>query len=253
MKIMIVDDEKLLRNGFRYMTNWAEKGVTIVGDAINGQDALDKLPLLQPDIVISDIKMPVMDGVTLVKEIKRLYPHISIVMLSSHDDYDYVRESMRLGASDYLLKATIDVNELYDILQRLYVAPSQGTSDELDTCNSENSLTVAHTTSSTQLIKSIIQYIEEHYTENISLSSIAKTFFMNKNYLCNLFKTETETTINEYIASLRIEKAKSLMRAKTTSLSQISYQVGYQNHTYFDRVFKRKTGFSPSEYMKLYR
>lgn len=249
MKIMIVDDEKLLRNGFRYMADWEEKGVTIVGEAINGQDALDQIPLLQPDIVITDIKMPIMDGVTLTQNIKMLYPHISVVVLSSYDDYDYVRDSMKLGASDYLLKAAIDVDELYEILQRLYIPPSPITLD----ASYEQPLVLSHTTSNTQFIESIIAYIEEHYTENISLSSIADNFYINKNYLCNLFKAETETTINEYIASLRIEKAKALMRTKNISLYQIASDIGYQNQPYFNRVFKRKTGFSPSEYMKLCR
>lgn len=251
MNVMIVDDEKLLRNGFRYMTNWAEKGITIVGEAMNGQDALEQIPLLQPDVVLTDIKMPIMDGVALTRQIKQLYPHIAVIILSSYDDYDYVRESMKLGASDYLLKAAIDVDELYEILQRLYTPPISAPAESLPP--SEQLLTVSNATSNTELIQSIIDYIETHYTENISLASIADYFYINKNYLCNLFKAETETTINEYIASLRIEKAKSLMRKRNLSLLQISTDIGYQNQTYFNRVFKRKTGFSPSEYIKLCR
>ena len=119
MKIMIVDDEKLLRNGFKNMTDWSAKGINIIGEALNGEDALEKLKTRSPDIVITDIKMPIMDGVTLTKKIKELYPHILILVLSSHDDYDYVRESMKNGASDYLLKASIDIDDLCDTLKRI--------------------------------------------------------------------------------------------------------------------------------------
>ena len=119
MKIMIVDDEKLLRNGFKNMTDWSAKGINIIGEALNGEDALEKLKTISPDIVITDIKMPIMDGVTLTKKIKELYPHILILVLSSHDDYDYVRESMKNGASDYLLKASIDIDDLCDTLKRI--------------------------------------------------------------------------------------------------------------------------------------
>lgn len=353
MKIMIVDDEKLLRNGFKNMTDWSAKGINIIGDALNGEDALEKLKTISPDIVITDIKMPIMDGVTLTKKIKELYPHILILVLSSHDDYDYVRESMKNGASDYLLKASIDIDDLCDTLKRI-TQDSQKTSlynskniniesvkldfsiDKtkirnylelqqydvlkeyvstilklsspipvtymqdilrelfffieytLDTLGSiykglkdskyTNSATVNsistlqeaitwfnstideiiksninHNKKHTEIIKRINTYIEENFATSISLSNIADKFFINKNYLCDIYKAETNSTINDYITTLRIDKSKELIRDTNLTLTQISYEIGYQNTSYFNRVFRKKTGISPSEYMKLYR
>ena len=353
MKIMIVDDEKLLRNGFKNMTDWSAKGINIIGEALNGEDALEKLKTISPDIVITDIKMPIMDGVTLTKKIKELYPHILILVLSSHDDYDYVRESMKNGASDYLLKASIDIDDLCDTLKRItqdsqkpslynsknsniesvklnfsidktkirnylefqqydvlkeYVATILKLSSPipviymqdilrelfffieytLDTLGSidkslkdrkyTNSATVnsistlqeaitwfnstideiiksniSHNKKHTEIIKQINSYIEENFATSISLSNIADKFFINKNYLCDIYKSETNSTITDYITTLRIDKSKELIRDTNLTLTQISYEVGYQNTSYFNRVFRKKTGISPSEYMKLYR
>lgn len=353
MKIMIVDDEKLLRNGFKNMTDWSAKGINIIGEAMNGEDALEKLKTLSPDVVITDIKMPIMDGVTLTKKIKELYPNILILVLSSHDDYDYVRDSMKNGASDYLLKASIDIDELCDTLKRItedsqksplynskninsesvklnfsidkskirnylelqqydllkeYVATilklsspipiiymqdilrelfffieysldtlgfidknlkerkytnsaivnSIGTLQEAitwfnSTVDEIIKFSVNHNKKHTKIINQINTYIEENFSSSISLSNIADKFFINKNYLCDIYKAETNSTINDYITTLRIEKSKELIRDTNLTLTQISYEIGYQNTSYFNRVFRKKTGISPSEYMKLYR
>lgn len=116
MKLMIVDDEKLLRNGFKHMTDWDSKGIHIISEAINGQDALIKIQQNIPDIVLTDINMPVMNGIELTKRIKESYPNIIVIVLSGYDDYEYVRESMKYGASDYLLKASVDTDEIFDLL-----------------------------------------------------------------------------------------------------------------------------------------
>ena len=115
-KVIIVDDEKLLRQGFIHMTNWSEYDIHIVGEASNGQEALELIEQTDPDIVITDIKMPVMDGIELTCIIKQKYPHIQIVILSSYDDFDYVRETLKLGALDYILKAQMEYTELLNIL-----------------------------------------------------------------------------------------------------------------------------------------
>ncbi|GKX29694.1 hypothetical protein SH1V18_21740 [Vallitalea longa] len=357
MNIMIVDDEKLLRKGFSSMTDWESKGIRVIGEAMNGKDALNQIELLCKknkclDVVITDIKMPVMNGVELTKKIKGTYPNISVIVLSGYDDYSYVRDSMKYGASDYLLKASIDIDNIYETLNRVKINNNslvsftsaidnneQADILELDwekmkeylelrkfmdlkeyivnSFNSKKSIPInylqdimrdlfffieyqleqlgslntylrnrkyinsafinlikdvpsaiewfiliideieKHCTpiddKFTNLIKDIIKFIEEHYTDNISLNYIADKFYVNKNYLCNIFKAATSNTINEYITDLRIRESKSLIRTSNLSLTEISFQIGYQNHSYFSKIFRKKTGVSPTEYLKLYR
>jgi two-component system, response regulator YesN len=101
-KLLIVDDESLLRQGFMHMTDWSAHGFQIIGEAGNGREALEMIIQKSPDIIVTDIKMPVMDGVELTKAVKEKYPHIQVVILSSYDDFEYVRKTLRLGAFDYI-------------------------------------------------------------------------------------------------------------------------------------------------------
>lgn len=356
---MIVDDEKLLRKGFRNMTDWSSNGIQVVGEAMNGEDALKQLESLvkdsssYPDVVITDIKMPIMNGVELTKQIKLLYPNISIIVLSSYDNYSFVRDSMKYGACDYLLKASIDIDTIIETLNNIKINSASLSNhtyslnndietqvslnldrdkikqylelhqfDELKNCiikslreyenipvnylqdvmrdlfffieyeldqlgslntylknrkyiNSASVTLIKDMDAAinwfvliieeikkhclpiydkhTDLIKKIIDYIEENYKLTLSLNAIAEKFYINKNYLCNIFKASTSTTINEYITNLRINESKSLIRTSTMTLTEIADFIGYQNHSYFSKIFRKKTGVLPSEYMKLYR
>lgn len=111
-KLLIVDDEKLLRQGFIHMTDWSDHGYEIVGEAGNGEDALRLIDTLRPDIVVTDIKMPGMDGIGLIQAIKSDYPKTEVIVLSSYSDFPYVKDSLQLGAADYILKASMSFEEV---------------------------------------------------------------------------------------------------------------------------------------------
>lgn len=115
-KIVIADDEMLVRLGMKSMIAWEEHGFEVVGDAGDGQKALELIETHLPDIVLTDIVMPHMTGLELIAQVKKKYEFIRFVMLSSHSDYNYVREAMKLGAEDYILKASIKPEELLHLL-----------------------------------------------------------------------------------------------------------------------------------------
>lgn len=354
MNIMIVDDEKLLRKGFQKMTDWNAHGIHIIAEAMNGVDALEKLKILDPmpDVIITDIKMPLMDGVQLTKKIKSSYPQIEVIILSAHDDYEYVRDSMKFGAYDYLLKASIDTDDIYKVLQNIQLKYNDAKKISNSEMNGSNVSTIKLNTREfhrlievhdfeqaklsviellkqasalstphfqevtydiffflkytldtlgfdknilnhsqlinrpkihllnsldeatkwfstifdefqnyylsmneryTPVVKDIVAYIEEHYNESLSLDDLSERFYINKNYLCNIFKSETGNTIIEYMTNLRIEHAKQLIRISNQNLFQIASNVGYNNYSYFGKVFKKNTGISPNEYANLYK
>lgn len=118
-KILLVDDEYLLRQGLKYLCSWEEEGFTIIGEASNGVEALELTKKLQPHIVITDIVMPLLDGVELIKEIKSYDAHIQIVVLSSHENFDYVKESFKFGVKDYILKPKLSPDELLPLLRNM--------------------------------------------------------------------------------------------------------------------------------------
>lgn len=115
-KIIVVDDEYLLRQGIMHMLKWEKYGFKIVGEAANASQTLELIEQEQPHIVLCDIVMPNIDGIELSKIIKKRYPKIEIIILSSYDNFDYVKTAFKYGVADYILKPTLTANQLLDIL-----------------------------------------------------------------------------------------------------------------------------------------
>lgn len=118
-RVMIVDDEAILRTGIIHLCNWSKYGIEIVSQVSNGQEALDHIESTRPHVVITDIVMPVMDGIEFSKIMKVKYPEIKIIVLSSYSEYDYVREVFKYGVTDYLLKPKVSSAELITLIQTL--------------------------------------------------------------------------------------------------------------------------------------
>ena len=111
-KVMIVDDEVLVRVGIKSMLMWEQYGYTIVCDASDGEEAWEKIENYKPDIVLTDLKMEPGDGFWLIKKCQKVYPNIRFIVLSNYNDFDNVRRAMKLGASDYIFKLTVKAEEL---------------------------------------------------------------------------------------------------------------------------------------------
>ncbi|HBG55275.1 MAG TPA: DNA-binding response regulator, partial [Ruminococcaceae bacterium] len=107
-KVLIVEDEYITRQGIRNMMDWKAEGFEIVGEACNGKEALELVGKFHPHIVLTDIVMPVMDGLNLEQNLRVKYPEIQVVVLSSYSDFKYVRNSFQSGAADYILKPTLN-------------------------------------------------------------------------------------------------------------------------------------------------
>lgn len=116
-KILIVDDEYLLRQGIKHLINWEEEGFEIIGEASNGKEALELVEKVKPHIILSDVVMPVIDGINLSKIIKAKYPEIQIIILSSYNDFKYVKDTFKVGVNDYILKPTLNPKELISLLK----------------------------------------------------------------------------------------------------------------------------------------
>ena len=118
IKVLIVDDEYIMRQGLKYMINWEQEGFEIVGEATNGAEALQCIEALAPQIIICDIVMPQLDGVDFSEAVHRMYPRIQTIILSGYDKYEYVRHTLINGVVDYILKPTLNPEELRKALQK---------------------------------------------------------------------------------------------------------------------------------------
>ena len=117
-KVLIIDDEFIMRQGMKHMLEWEKEGFQIVGEATNGQEGLDLIEKLEPDIVLADIVMPVLDGIEFSQILKQKYPGIQLIILSSYDKFEYVKSTLLNGASDYILKPTLNPEILLKTLQK---------------------------------------------------------------------------------------------------------------------------------------
>ena len=112
---MIVDDEKFVRRSIRLRIDWQKLNLKIVGEADNGKCAYEMIALVKPDIMLVDIKMPIVDGISLIREVKKNFSDIHFVILSGYDDFEYTKEAIKLGVTNYI-KKPIDEKELEDTL-----------------------------------------------------------------------------------------------------------------------------------------
>ncbi|WP_169088917.1 response regulator transcription factor [Paenibacillus sp. PL91] len=117
-RVLIVDDEILARQGIKHLLNWENEGVEIVGEASNGKEALELIEELEPHIVITDIVMPIMGGEELTRAIKKRFPEIEVIILSSFGEFDYVRSTFQSGVADYILKPKLEAIQLLEIVKR---------------------------------------------------------------------------------------------------------------------------------------
>ena len=117
-RILLVDDEEEVRKGIIRKMEWEKLGFEVAGDAENGEEALEKVEQLQPDVVITDIRMPYMDGLTLTRRIREKYPSIRVLIFSGYDDFEYAQQAIKLHVTEYILKP-VNVEELSEILTRV--------------------------------------------------------------------------------------------------------------------------------------
>jgi len=153
-KVLIVDDEMLIRQGIINYIDWQQEGFQIVGEASNGKEAMQLIGEFSPHIVITDIVMPIMDGIDLVREAKKAFPAIEIIVLSSFENFDYVRSTFQNGVADYILKPKLNGPDLLRILNRVVdripdlqhsaaaVKPERSTEEILDSMIQGNDFSV---------------------------------------------------------------------------------------------------------------
>ncbi len=117
-RIILVDDEEEVRKAIIRNMDWSRFGFQVVGDAENGEEALEKIEQLEPDVVMTDIRMPYMDGLTLTARIRQKYPSMKVIIFSGFDDFEYAQQAIKLNVTEYILKP-VNVEELTEILTRV--------------------------------------------------------------------------------------------------------------------------------------
>ena len=413
MKVLIVEDDFVVRQGICLSLEWEDYGLSICGDATNGKQGLEMAEALNPDIILTDIRMPIMDGLKFAENVLKILPDVKIIILSGYDDFAYAKQALRIGVDDYLLKP-VDAEELlqcvcslrdeilrerninqyremlerecepelFDRIMENFLHPllpeereriqkelsviggtvcestvyqimvlvienfqilvknhtreeKRAFSEEIKhiaaemfdkKCNAlcfangvgefvlllgyenasricleeccrnilqklgENSgikctvgcgtekisideihlsyqeaLTALYCQGGqgdgqifyytgdkqcSSVVKQAMDYVQENYNKELTVKSISTELFITPNYFSHIFKSETGKNFTDYVNEVRIHWAKKLLKDNSLKVYEVAEQLGYQNYKYFNRVFKKYTGYSPKEYGK---
>lgn len=242
-KVLVVEDEYMIRENIVKKINTLKLNFEVIGQASNGQIALDFIQQNHPHIVLTDIKMPVMDGLLLAKKIYSVYPTIKIIIISGFSDFKFAQQAIRYGVHDFLLKP-ISEKDLLATLQKLQVILDH----ELKQIH-VFSLCDSHSLSRKEIVEHIELYIRENFRSDISLGEIADKIGFTSDYLSRTFKKFKGESPIKFITKLRINEAKQLLlNNPQLDVKFVGEQVGYSDPYYFSRVFNSYTGLYPTEY-----
>lgn len=344
-KVLLVDDEPWNRDMIRTLGQWEQLGLNIVGEAGDGIEAVRLTEVLQPDIIITDMRMPAADGVELLRILNDRFPDIRTIVISGYDDFNYARHALKYRVIDYLLKP-IDPVELNATLQKCKTELQNRTTSALELLDLEFSQrlagykqrlrshfdelnreaiinvfrqlqqdmvedagkrklvrivqelllhlkellaaampgaeqqqfkVIAQTLSSVEAavhdvqqyyvqaldtlvqhrkfrnklnLEEVRQYIVQHFNEQVTLEFLASVFFVSKEYLSKAFKQEYGLNVTDYILQLRMEKARQWITEDQFPIKIVSDMAGYEDVSYFYRVFKKYFGIAPGEMRK---
>ena len=237
LRVLLVDDEIMIREGFKKLFDWETHGCTVAGEAADGMEALAKIDTLNPDIVIMDINIPIMNGLKVIKMRRIKHPDTAFIIVSGYDDFSYCREALRLKITDYILKP-VNYEEFGTCIDNLKISMYMENVSQEPEEQEE------------RIINSITRFIQEHLAEEISLSVLSEEFHMNPQYISQLFKNEIGVGFLAYLTSIRMEKAKKLLLSTSLSIGEVAEQSGYGDYRVFTKVFKKSEGITPSQYRR---
>lgn len=335
--VLLVDDEPLVVKGLRIIIEKSAMPISSIWEVDNGDTALSLIEKKAPDIVITDIRMPRMDGLELCERIHSRFPKTSIIIVSGYDDFGYAQKAMSYNVREYLLKPVRRI-ELVDSMTRVikekdkdnrlpYIAYSElemvvdiletglwhnrleGIRQGIDklhglfkdvpiaycknitadiykmllykltvkigyTMNRQllhydnediggfsiwleevftgllNELNERKENSDFHLFEMAKEYIRNNYDSNITLEELAHKMGFSPSYFSQLFKIKTGKSFVQYKNEIRLNKAKEMLFQSGKSITEVAIDVGYNDLTYFIRVFKNFTGLTPNEYKR---
>ncbi len=271
IKLIIADDEENIRYLIRNMIPYDDLGMSIVGEASDGEECIKICRRLNPDIVLADIRMPLLSGLDMLEIIKQESPDTVVIIISGYNDFQYAQKALEYEAFGYILKP-IDEDELLRILDKAIARILRIRKMKNNSRNVRQELSKLQTLISMQkemtspadggispsigykpgsvggIIDRALSYIHDNYNNDLTLESVADKIFVNATYLCELFRKETGKKFVDYITEMRIERTKPLLRMPGLKIREIADMVGFNDVSYFIKTFKKYTGVTPNGY-----
>ena len=257
-KVLIVEDEPLMRSYL--FENISRLSPDFVASAA-ARDGLDALPLLEDrhfDLVITDIKMPGLDGIELVKRLRESGSDVPVILLSGYDEFEYARAGLRLGVAEYLLKPVNDdelslalrkIAEQLDQSAGMVKLPGDWSPESIQRFISD--CFADRNREQSQLSERAAKYIADHFTQAITQTDVAEALGITPAYLSNVFHEEKGESYTKFLTRLRMTQAALLLKSNPDlTVQAIAEMTGYVSDKHFISVFKKFFGETPNEYRR---
>lgn len=238
IKLLIADDEESIRNGIRNYVRLHTDRIEQIYLAQNGQQALDAIIQYQPQIMLLDIQMPVMNGIEVMKEAAKAGILPRTIILSGYDDFKYAQQAIRYGVEEYVLKPCRST-EVMRLLNKII--------DEI--CGGESREKMPEI-SSNAIVNQAVEYMHEHYNEELTLVDVAEKVGISSGYLSTLFTQNLGSGFIDTLNGIRVERACVYLQQNQMKTYEVAFKVGFRDEKYFSKVFRKVRGMSPSEYKK---
>ncbi|MEG0864319.1 MAG: response regulator [Clostridia bacterium] len=238
IRVLIADDEELICKSIASKIGRVRHERKYeVSYVLSAVDALVAHEKLHPDVLITDLNMPGMNGFSLVAQIRQHDPNLYILVVSGYDDFNYVRKAFVLGVNDYLLKP-VAISELDEKLLAAKPIPKfkMEATEEMETVG------VSH------MVAAVLTYVRDNENTPQSLKEIAESLGVNYAHLSKQFNLQMGVSFPQYLLKRRMEHARIYLRDATLRIVDVAQKVGYTDANTFSRDYKRYFGTSPAKH-----
>lgn len=265
-KVAIIDDEPLIVEGLSKTMAWKKWDCQVVGYAYDGREGMELIRSKRPDIIITDINMPEMDGLKMIAGLKSEFPDMQLIILTGYREFEYARKAIELGVSRFLLKPS-KMNELEEAMEAvtkrleqadIFADMSAGDETGISGIKGEESGTAggvskeAEETENSEansfIVKNALEYIRENSQEKLRLADVADQVYVSQWHLSKLLNKHTGKTFSDILNGARMDKSKELLMDPSLRICDVAEMVGFQDLAHFSRVFKKMEGMSANEY-----
>ncbi len=245
MRVIIAEDEKRASRGLHSLLLAVSENCEVVAEAADGQKAFELIKILQPDVVFTDIRMPYMDGIDLIRAVRSQGLDTKFVIVSAYEEFDLARQAICLGVVDYLVKPLTmeDIRKVWERLEASVVGAFVCPEDAGGSLKSK--YPDAH-----PLILKALDMLQSSYATKISQRELAEKLGISAEYFSFLFSRDIGANFARFLKEYRIEKAKELLDEGSVPTDQIPYSVGFSDPKYFYKCFKEVTGMKMTEYKR---
>ena len=259
-RVVLVEDSNILRQGMIRTFDWKAASCRVVGDADNGQDGLALIRQVQPDIVITDIRMPVIDGLEMIRRLREEGSKAVFILISAYDEFSFAQQAIRYGVTEFLVKPFANAEFVRALGRAVAQARNlrqleslHGRVERMEQERLYGPYVPEEGGLKGKYVQMAVDFIKARYASGISVGQIAEHLSMSEGHLSKVFKEIQGCTVGEYMTEYRISEACKLLAQAGMRVNEAAEAVGYSDQRYFSVVFRRVMGMTPNEFRNRFR